>query len=592
MGLKTAIREAGRVLSKANQDKLTTASDHMQTAHGHIQDVIASVAGGAGDGAEQSGDGMGVTEAERSYQQLIDMINDAAQNTYGGDAMANLNGGPAVCVQDAYEDYAIISLGGDLISVPWSVVGDKVTLGAATPVDVTYTATTDMSGDGDNDADDGTMAAPGVPSQESRRITPGTMLREADAPTKTEGGKAFHKGDYAYTPSDAPGSWKLRLTNTPGGAPDAAIIGMAAAALGPGMDGNKVQIPAADLAGVKAKVRAAWNKANPDKSADEMPDGIKEAAASDLDGDLVSLLESTVRADGTVPLKLIQPGWGSSGYYSPELLERDGPKVFTKGLKMFWDHPTISEESDRPERSLRDLAGELTSDARWDPNGPAGAGLYADAKVFEGFRPYVDDLAPHIGVSIRAEGRATNGDADGRHGAIVEAITGAKSVDYVTAPGAGGQVLQLFEAARAPQKGPAAMTAANTPLSEAQALRIARLEEALVLRDADAFVANALRSVDLPDMTRARIAEALSKNPPAKDGVLDREALATRLEEAVKAETAYLVEVAGYGRVSGMGAHTPADANDPVKIQESLADAFAGLGLSPEAAKLAAQGRR
>lgn len=131
----------------------------------------------------------------------------------------------------------------------------------------------------------------------------------------------------------------------------------------------------------------------------------------------------------------------------------------------------------------------------------------------------------------------------------------------------------------------------ETKLTEALS-EIARLKEVNVLRDAEAFVAARLRSVDLPDMTRARIAEALAKNPPSKDGVLDREALAIALDEAVTRETAYLVEVAGYGRVAGMGAPTPVDANDPVKLQESLTEAFAGLGLSPEAAKLAAQGRR
>jgi hypothetical protein len=57
----------------------------------------------------------------------------------------------------------------------------------------------------------------------------------------------------------------------------------------------------------------------------------------------VPLLEQAVRRDGTIPLKLIQPGWGSSGYYSAEVLERDGPKVFPLGTQMFWNHATQSE---------------------------------------------------------------------------------------------------------------------------------------------------------------------------------------------------------------------------------------------------------
>jgi len=81
-------------------------------------------------------------------------------------------------------------------------------------------------------------------------------------------GKVFPKSDFAYTPSDNTSEWKLRLTSTPGGKPDPAIVGAAVAALGKGFRGKKVQIPASALAGVKAKVRAAWHKANPDKGGD------------------------------------------------------------------------------------------------------------------------------------------------------------------------------------------------------------------------------------------------------------------------------------------------------------------------------------
>jgi len=99
----------------------------------------------------------------------------------------------------------------------------------------------------------------------------------AEAVTKTEGGAAFPAAAFAYVPDPkTPAGWKLRLWKTPGGGPDAGIVGAAIAALGQGFRGNKVSIPAADLAGVKAKVRAAWTKANLDKSADTMPAALKE----------------------------------------------------------------------------------------------------------------------------------------------------------------------------------------------------------------------------------------------------------------------------------------------------------------------------
>jgi HK97 family phage prohead protease/HK97 family phage major capsid protein len=95
--------------------------------------------------------------------------------------------------------------------------------------------------------------------------------------TKTEDGVAFEQGDYCYTPDpDVPSGWKLRITDTPGGKPDPAIVGAAAAALSPGgFRGNPVDIPAADRAAVVACVRRAWREANPDKAPAEMPDSLQ-----------------------------------------------------------------------------------------------------------------------------------------------------------------------------------------------------------------------------------------------------------------------------------------------------------------------------
>ncbi len=107
----------------------------------------------------------------------------------------------------------------------------------------------------------------------------GEALGLGEKATKREDGKDFPASAYAYVPdATKPSTWKLRLTRTPGGKPDAGIVGAAVAALGKGFRGQKVQIPAAALAGVKAKVRTAWRKANPDKKPADMPTAIKEAA--------------------------------------------------------------------------------------------------------------------------------------------------------------------------------------------------------------------------------------------------------------------------------------------------------------------------
>lgn len=96
-----------------------------------------------------------------------------------------------------------------------------------------------------------------------------------DKDGKTYSGVTYPKSDFAYTPDDKPSHWRLRLTKTPGGSPDAGIVGAAVAALGKGFRGKKVQIPQAALAAVKAKVKAAWLKANAGKGSDELPDILK-----------------------------------------------------------------------------------------------------------------------------------------------------------------------------------------------------------------------------------------------------------------------------------------------------------------------------
>lgn len=298
-----------------------------------------------------------------------------------------------------------------------------------------------------------------------------------------------------------------------------------------------------------------------------------EADRIELTGDLVPLVEKAIRADGTVPIKIISPGWGSSGYYPAEVLERDGPTVFPKGTHMYVDHPTAEEALARPERSVRDLGAVTETSATYQANGPAGPGLYADAKVLPAFAEHLEALAPHIGTSIRADGTIAVGEAEGRKGKIVESLVNGHSIDFVTRPGAGGQVLQLFEAARGratPPADPPATTGGQTvDPKEAQALKesnsalttqlaetrteMARMREAMVLRDARDAAAETLRAIEMPDMTRARLLESVVGNPPVKDGALDREAFVASVKEAATAELAYIAGLSGAGAIRGMG---------------------------------------
>jgi hypothetical protein len=377
--------------------------------------------------------------------------------------------------------------------------------------------------------------------------------------------------------------------------------------------------------------RAPWDDA-PDENGDQPLGealGTERAVVQDvaLEESAIALQEKAVRSDGTVPVKIIQPGWGSSGWYSKEVLQRDGAKAFPKGTKMLWNHPTVTEEAERPEGDLNDLASELVSDARWMDNGPKGPGLYADAKVFESYQAPINDLAPHIGVSIHARGKGMFGTAEGKEGVIVQEILESpfNRVDYVTMPGAGGAIISLFEAVRTVRTDnktktgavPATVATHNVAdtsnleeqmadeklnervatletTNQTLATANARLAEALALRDAKDMVKEALASiVNLPDITKARLIESLSKNPPMKEGVLDREAFTKAIQEAVKSEVKYLESVLGKGQIRGLGESTNDDAQEetPEKLEESLAGSFAALGLSETAAKIAAKGR-
>lgn len=131
---------------------------------------------------------------------------------------------------------------------------------------------------------------------------------------------------------------------------------------------------------------------------------------------------------------------GSSAFYPKEAVE-SGAHLFSKGTRIYGDHPTMDEKWNRPERSYKEIVGVFESDSEYD-----GKDLYAHARFFTKHQQEIKELAEAgvIGMSIRASGDVEE-TADGP---VLKAFTSVTSVDVVTIAGAGGGFDKLLESAK------------------------------------------------------------------------------------------------------------------------------------------------
>ncbi|QCX75489.1 hypothetical protein C9F11_09000 [Streptomyces sp. YIM 121038] len=134
---------------------------------------------------------------------------------------------------------------------------------------------------------------------------------------------------------------------------------------------------------------------------------------------------------------------GASGYYPAEVLRRDGPTAFPAGTHVYSDHPTPDEDSERPERSVKDLIGYLVDAARFEESAD-GRGLFARIQFIPEFRTRLATLAPVIGLSIRAAGEVEEAPSGRR---TITSITQGLSADVVTRACAGGRLVTMTESA-------------------------------------------------------------------------------------------------------------------------------------------------
>lgn len=239
-------------------------------------------------------------------------------------------------------------------------------------------------------------------------------------------------------PTDVKGDYKLQV-RTPNGDLSRAGCHAAAARI------NQVDAPDADVKAA-ARVLVGLYRGQLDEEPPESLLAMAGMAAESRRLVAVTPLGEARPSGRRMRIKVITPGWGSSGYYSPPVLAQVGKEgLIPAGTHMYLDHPTATEDAERPERSVRDLAAVTVTTAVWDPVEQA---LMAEAETFAPYRDLLAEQAPHIGVSIRATGLAEHGEAEGRTGTIITRITEVMSVDFVTAAGRGGEIVALLESAR------------------------------------------------------------------------------------------------------------------------------------------------
>lgn len=260
---------------------------------------------------------------------------------------------------------------------------------------------------------------------------------------------------------------------------------------------------------------------------------------------------------GRYRIRIIAPGRGSTGMYTAPNLAESAP-LFVPGTHMFFDHQTMTEDWERPERSVRDLAGVFESGAEIMPDGS----LEADIKVYPSVNGIIRERWADIGVSING----WSVDEIGSDG-VVPVLAGIQSVDFVTRAGAKGAVLEVLESdGRWRVKNPPTPSnPTNTNVQEEQAVKPedickavsealtaampAAIKEAAVLLAADQEkkVAEAKKdeapAVD-PYEAAAKVAEAQDLPKEARARVMEAVKHGAGADDAIEAERAYIKAIA------------------------------------------------
>ena len=359
---------------------------------------------------------------------------------------------------------------------------------------------------------------------------------------------------------------------------------------------------------------------------DYVPAGTVDVEESDLLESMRGTIELEEAGGGKAEAVIVVEGINKKGTheYTVDAL-RSGIPVFSDA-RMYADHPTMSEERDRPERSVRDLVGKL-GEARVGKDKSGKPALRAPMVISEtaGWLQTLVKEGIVDGLSIRAYGKAS----PSKQGhMVVESFVPNPhtSVDFVTVPSAGGYP-ELQESVRESfwsavsvdtirkHRPDLVAQIKKEPLEESEGQEsVILLEEAAMpdkpeqleevnrLKAENALLFTQVRTQEangiladlftpgLPDITQKKIqqqAEGLVESYATYGSEQKPEQLREALTAMVEAEKKYIARLVQHGNVSGL---QPAGGGEPVNVEETLEEAFEGL-VPASQIKVAVRGR-
>ncbi len=556
------------------------------------------------------------------------LIQAALDTRYPHDTIAYPNS-PWPWVRDVFDETVVYNLGGSLFEVSYTLEedGGKVTLGDDTKkvfAQTQYTAieslraayaelvqTVGERGVNPEDIKDTSGACAEILALDeageeelhnaSQRIKDTMEWVKAQEATKTEDGQSYPAAAFAYTPDlDKPSGWKLRLWEDPEKKVTKKQLGAAAAAFSSGgFRGNRVQLPSNAVAGVKAKIRAAYRRLG--VATEDIPKSVMEVEMRErLSESFTIAIEEVTEegiAEGILPIRIIVPGFNSSkSRYYEESAVADAGRIFGDS-KMFADHQTEAEEEAMPERSLKGWVATL-KETKVSESGNAVGIAHIHAGWFQEMvsNLYKAGNLAQLGTSINCLGKGSKQTIEGTDTIAVEGLERGTfgSVDFVTEAGAGGQaglresahdsfldvelvdeatlrtarpdLVKCIETAatqQAHQEVKKAMETAEqvkgledqveTLTTERDGLLSEKAEavKAQAKADAQVVIKAAVDKADLPDATKTRLTTRFAEATSA-DG----------LDEAITEELDYIAELKQSGAVKNLGASKTPDTDE------------------------------